>query len=137
MAWCSPSCLHPYITSLPRLMPNRLSDSAQTRETVIETVYLCLCSPENVDNLYFICIITCRDFCLIRGTTNVYSSGRMVANYLTMSTELLFNTPNMSQHLGHLLSFNLDDKEDVSQATKKYIRTANIVLCTFFLIRSS
>ena len=35
------------------------------------------------------------------------------------------------QHLGHLLSFNLDDKEDVSRATKKFIRTANTVLCTF------
>ena len=32
------------------------------------------------------------------------------------------------QHLGHLLSFNLDDKEDISRATKKFIRT---VLCTF------
>ena len=35
------------------------------------------------------------------------------------------------QHLGHLLSFNLDDKEDISRATKKFIRTANTVLCTF------
>ena len=45
--------------------------------------------------------------------------------------ELLFNTPNMSNILGHFLSFNLDDKEDVSRATKKFIRTANTVLCTF------
>ena len=36
------------------------------------------------------------------------------------------------QHLGHLLFFNLDDKEDVSRATKKFIRTANTVLCTFW-----
>ena len=35
------------------------------------------------------------------------------------------------QHLGHLLAFNLDDEEDISRATKKIIRSANMILCTF------
>ena len=34
-------------------------------------------------------------------------------------------------HLGHLLSFNLDDKDDIVRVTKDVIRKANSVLYTF------
>ena len=37
----------------------------------------------------------------------------------------------MVTHLGHILSYNLDDKEDIIRAIKDMNRKANSILCKF------
>ena len=75
------------------------------------------------------------DFCLIRGRPNLFILFWKNASKLHYDV-INFNGTTLQyseyvQHLGHLLSFTLDDKEDISRTTKKFIRTANTVLCTF------
>ena len=54
---------------------------------------------------------------------------RLHAKY-TLHLVVLYFTDTVS-HLGHLLSYNLDDTSDIIRATKDLNRTANFVLCVF------
>ena len=54
----------------------------------------------------------------------------------TFPPEIIFNGSTLRfveevSHLGHILAYNLDDKQDIIRAIKELNRKANSVLCKF------
>ena len=54
----------------------------------------------------------------------------------TFPTMIMFNGTTLRlveevSHLGHILAYNLDDKQDINRAIKELNRKANSVLCKF------
>ena len=67
-------------------------------------------------------------------------------NSATQLPTILFNNTKLCyvdsvMHLGHILTYNLDDREDIIRVTKDINRKANLIVCKFhvadpFVIKS-